>query len=118
LRQLSRPKNIPPRTSAGTKSLKTFFHGHTYTANPLACRRGNREFEDIGKRKKRSTGYKPVITNSNYKMTNLKNFPGWGRYGKIGFDDREMRNRKRQEKPKRSYPASSKSPPKICRRLP
>ncbi|MFH1367564.1 MAG: adenosylmethionine--8-amino-7-oxononanoate transaminase [Elusimicrobiota bacterium] len=93
------------------EEFKTFFHGHTYTANPLACAAAIANLE-IFERERTLERLKTTITNYRLQITNLEKMPNVGEVRQIGL--MAAIEIVKDKKTKEIYPAKLKIPAKIC----
>lgn len=93
------------------EEFKTFFHGHTYTANPLACAAAIANL-DVFKTERTLTRLGPVLKTLNLELLNLAVSPYIGEIRRIGLMTaiELVKDRKTKE----IYPAKLKIPAKIC----
>jgi len=66
------------------EEFKTFFHGHTYTANPLACSAAIANLK-IFKSEKTIKNLKPKIKKLSIELEKLKNLPNVGQVRQLGL---------------------------------
>jgi adenosylmethionine---8-amino-7-oxononanoate aminotransferase len=93
------------------EEFKTFFHGHTYTANPLACAAAIANL-DIFKKEKTLSRLKPVISNLKFQLSKLQRHPNVGEIRRIGL--MTAIEIVKDKKTKEIYHAKLKIPAKIC----
>jgi adenosylmethionine-8-amino-7-oxononanoate transaminase len=93
------------------EEFKTFFHGHTYTANPLACAAAIANLK-IFEKEKTLARLKPVLETLNLKLQTLSDLPFIGEVRRIGL--MTAIEIVKDKKTKAIYPAKLKIPAKIC----
>jgi adenosylmethionine-8-amino-7-oxononanoate aminotransferase len=94
------------------KAMKTFFHGHTYTGNPLACAAALANLK-IFKKERTLQKLKPKIEFLRKELGTFKDLPHVGNVRQQGFMvGIELVKDKKTKKP---YPAEAKVGIRVCR---
>jgi len=93
------------------EDFKTFFHGHTYTANPLACAAALANLE-VFKKEQTIQRIAPVIRTLKEELAKLGDLPWVGEIRQIGL--MVAVEIVKDKKTKETYPAKNKIYAKIC----